>query len=78
MLLILDLYFLFRSHQEIKEEIKSIFERLHSVVIGPGLGRDKHMQDCARIAIQVSRNRDGRWQGELASQMLEISWRAKI
>ncbi|KAK0525370.1 hypothetical protein OC835_005635 [Tilletia horrida] len=41
--------------ESIRAEMKDIFARLHSVVIGPGLGRDKHMQDCGRIAIELAR-----------------------
>ena len=27
----------------------------HVLVIGPGLGRDQHMQDCARIAFELAK-----------------------
>ncbi|KAK0551252.1 hypothetical protein OC845_002261 [Tilletia horrida] len=40
---------------QIREDMRSIFSRLHSVVVGPGLGRDQHMQDCGRIAIELAR-----------------------
>lgn len=49
-----------RSADSIRTELAAIFERLHSVVIGPGLGRDDHMQTCARIAVQLAREK-GVW-----------------
>ena len=30
----------------------------HVLVVGPGLGRDDHMQDCARIAFELARELD--------------------
>ncbi len=33
--------------------MRGIFQRLHSVVVGPGMGRDEHMQRCGKIAIEV-------------------------
>jgi ATP-dependent NAD(P)H-hydrate dehydratase len=30
----------------------------HVLVIGPGLGRDQHMQDCARAALELARGMD--------------------
>lgn len=30
----------------------------HVLVVGPGLGRDQHMQDCARIAFELAREID--------------------
>ena len=48
----------YRSHEAIRAEMKSIFPRLHSVVIGPGLGRDTHMQNCGQLAIELAREHD--------------------
>jgi hypothetical protein len=31
----------------------------HVLVIGPGLGRDDHMQTCARIALSLAKEQDG-------------------
>lgn len=28
----------------------------HVLIIGPGLGRDDHMQNCARIAFKLARD----------------------
>ncbi|KDN44696.1 Ribokinase-like protein [Tilletiaria anomala UBC 951] len=47
-----------KSHDDIKKEMKGIFERLHSVIVGPGLGRDKHMQSCGKIAMELARESD--------------------
>lgn len=33
-------------------------ERLHVLVIGPGLGRSEFMQGCARSALELARERD--------------------
>lgn len=30
----------------------------HVLVIGPGLGRDDHMQSCARVAFEIARTMD--------------------
>ncbi|BGP15551.1 hypothetical protein JCM10213_001358 [Rhodosporidiobolus nylandii] len=43
------------SEDQITEVFKSLLPRLHTLVIGPGLGRDKHMQLSARIALQLAR-----------------------
>ncbi|ORY32868.1 Ribokinase-like protein [Naematelia encephala] len=48
-----------RDMGEIKEELKGIMSRLHVLIIGPGLGRDEHMQSCARIAFELAREMDG-------------------
>jgi hypothetical protein len=33
-------------------------DQKHVLVIGPGLGRDKHMQDCARVAFELAKGMD--------------------
>lgn len=46
------------STQESTTELfKSLLPRLHTLVIGPGLGRSEYMQDAARIAIRLARER---------------------
>ena len=40
------------------EELDGILDRMHALVIGPGLGRDKYMQDAARFAIASARKRN--------------------
>ncbi|BEJ16319.1 hypothetical protein CspHIS471_0509240 [Cutaneotrichosporon sp. HIS471] len=39
-------------------ELASLMERLHVLVIGPGLGRSAFMQSCARTALQLAKERD--------------------
>ncbi|WFD18097.1 ATP-dependent NAD(P)H-hydrate dehydratase [Malassezia caprae] len=47
-----------KSQEDVRAELRTLFQRLHSVVIGPGLGRDDHMQSFARVAIEVARESD--------------------
>lgn len=44
-----------KGRDEVREELRGIFGRLHSLVVGPGLGRDPQLQDLARIAIEEAR-----------------------
>lgn len=37
---------------------KGVLPRLHTLVIGPGLGRDAHMQLAARVAIRLARENE--------------------
>lgn len=45
-----------KSRQEIKDELKGLMERLHVLIIGPGLGRTEHTQTCARIAFELAKD----------------------
>lgn len=36
-------------------ELSSILDRLHVLVIGPGLGREDYMQQYARLALRLAR-----------------------
>ncbi|KAK4683608.1 ATP-dependent NAD(P)H-hydrate dehydratase, partial [Tremellales sp. Uapishka_1] len=47
-----------RALDDIRTELKGIMERLHVLVIGPGLGRSEHMQDCARLAFELAKEMD--------------------
>jgi hypothetical protein len=47
-----------KNLNDVREELRTLFKRLHSVVIGPGLGRDDSMQAFARVAIEVAREAD--------------------
>ncbi|MCO5591544.1 hypothetical protein L7F22_045530 [Adiantum nelumboides] len=49
-----------RDYKEIREELEGLSGRLHSLVIGPGLGRDDHMQKCGRLSLQVAKEA-GSW-----------------
>lgn len=44
-----------KSQEDVRAELRTLFQRLHSVIIGPGLGRDDYMQSFARVAIEVAR-----------------------
>ncbi|WVR06911.1 ATP-dependent (S)-NAD(P)H-hydrate dehydratase [Kwoniella sp. DSM 27419] len=44
--------------EQIKEELKGIMARLHVLVIGPGLGRSEHMQQCAKVAFEIARENE--------------------
>ncbi|GAA5934216.1 hypothetical protein JCM1841_004700 [Sporobolomyces salmonicolor] len=46
------------SEEEIRDVFTSLMPRLHTLVVGPGLGREKHMQLAARIAIKLAREND--------------------
>ena len=46
-----------QSASRIAEEMKSLLDRLHVVVLGPGLGRDSLMQDTAALIIAEVRRR---------------------
>ncbi|GAA6014068.1 hypothetical protein JCM10207_000226 [Rhodosporidiobolus poonsookiae] len=46
------------SEQKLEEIFNSLLPRLHTLVIGPGLGRDEHMQLAARVAIRLARKND--------------------
>lgn len=54
---------------EVESGVEALFERFHAVVIGPGLGRDEFMQNCARLCITLARKKgiyivvdaDGLW-----------------
>ncbi|WFD29416.1 ATP-dependent NAD(P)H-hydrate dehydratase [Malassezia sp. CBS 17886] len=44
-----------RDAADVRAELRTLFARLHSVVVGPGLGREPHMQTFAAVAIEVAR-----------------------
>ncbi|GJJ11555.1 hypothetical protein Clacol_005789 [Clathrus columnatus] len=43
---------------DVREELKGLLQRLHALVIGPGLGREGYMQEYARLAIDLAKNQD--------------------
>lgn len=43
---------------QVEKSVDELFARFHAVVIGPGLGRDEFMQNCARTCIQLARKHD--------------------
>ena len=58
-----------RDPNEIRKEINGLCDRIHSLVVGPGLGRDDHMQMCGKISIECAKEKslwlvvdaDGLW-----------------
>ncbi|KAI3625991.1 hypothetical protein CBS9595_001352 [Malassezia furfur] len=42
----------------VRKAFRGTFERLHSLVVGPGLGRDPKLQNLARVAIEEARAAD--------------------
>lgn len=44
-----------KSTESVKSELSSLLQRLHVLVIGPGLGREDYMQEYARIAVGLAR-----------------------
>ncbi|GAA6008505.1 NADHX dehydratase [Rhodotorula paludigena] len=46
------------NEEQMADVFKGVLPRLHTLVIGPGLGRDKHMQLAARTAIRLAREND--------------------
>ncbi|WVF71336.1 ATP-dependent (S)-NAD(P)H-hydrate dehydratase [Kwoniella sp. CBS 6097] len=47
-----------KSMEQIKDELKGIMARLHVLIIGPGLGRSEHMQNCAKVAFEIARENE--------------------
>lgn len=40
----------------VKEELTALLNRLHVLVVGPGLGRENYMQEYARLAIDLAKS----------------------
>lgn len=47
-----------QSAEEISQKTIDLLERLHAIVIGPGLGRDSLMQDTAAKIIEAAKARN--------------------
>ncbi|KAL7421934.1 hypothetical protein Q5752_003706 [Cryptotrichosporon argae] len=47
-----------RDMADMRKELEGIMERLHVIIIGPGLGRSELMQTAARVALEIARTRD--------------------
>ncbi|WFC98233.1 ATP-dependent NAD(P)H-hydrate dehydratase [Malassezia yamatoensis] len=43
---------------DVRKALRDLFSRLHSLVVGPGLGRDPELQNLARVAIEEARAAD--------------------
>lgn len=57
--------------------------RLHVLIIGPGLGRDDHMQSCAKIAFELAKDMeqmgvvvdaDGLWLVQVGHALLRMTY----
>ena len=40
-----------------KSELKSLLDRLHVLVVGPGLGREEYMQKYAQLAVTIAKEK---------------------
>jgi len=47
-----------RSTDSVRAELNGLLERLHVLVIGPGLGREDYMQQFARLALTLAKEQD--------------------
>ncbi|KAH9832627.1 Ribokinase-like protein [Rhodofomes roseus] len=47
-----------QSPTEVKPILSSLLERLHVLVIGPGLGREDYMQNFAKMALNIAKEQD--------------------
>ncbi|KAF8505048.1 Ribokinase-like protein [Gautieria morchelliformis] len=47
-----------RPTESVRSELNGVLERLHVLVIGPGLGREDYMQKYARLAIKLAKEQD--------------------
>ncbi|KAJ3866854.1 H-hydrate dehydratase [Lentinula novae-zelandiae] len=45
------------SPADVKPELNSLLSRLHVLIIGPGLGREPYMQNFAKLALTLARER---------------------
>jgi len=46
------------SPDKVKPELSSLLDRLHVLVIGPGLGREEYMQTFAKLALNLAKEKD--------------------
>ena len=50
-------YNLYRDPSDVKPILQSLLSRLHVLVVGPGLGREPYMQQYAKIAVNIAKER---------------------
>ena len=43
------------SPDSLKGELSSLFQRLHVLIVGPGLGREDYMQNFAKLAVNIAK-----------------------
>lgn len=46
------------SADEVVARVTGLLERLHAIVVGPGLGRDPLMQECARRILEEAKRKE--------------------
>jgi len=46
------------DEDSLKEELKGLLSRLHTLVVGPGLGREEYMQKAAKMAITIAKEQE--------------------
>jgi ATP-dependent NAD(P)H-hydrate dehydratase len=59
----------YRKESDIRTQLEGIMDRLHVLVVGPGLGREDYMQKYAKLAVTIAREKamyvvvdaDGLW-----------------
>ncbi|KAI5120435.1 hypothetical protein M0805_009897 [Coniferiporia weirii] len=44
-----------KSPESVRSELSALLQRLHVLVVGPGLGREDYMQTFARLAVSIAR-----------------------
>ncbi|KAF8506414.1 H-hydrate dehydratase [Hysterangium stoloniferum] len=47
-----------RPTEDVRAELSGLLERLHVLVIGPGLGRENYMQKYARLALSLAKDQN--------------------
>lgn len=45
------------STESVRLELQSLLDRLHVLVVGPGLGREDYMQKYARLAVTIAKEK---------------------
>ncbi|EPQ30024.1 uncharacterized protein PFL1_02697 [Pseudozyma flocculosa PF-1] len=47
-----------RTMDDVRDELAELMQRLHAVVVGPGMGRDDFMQGCAEMVVKLAREQE--------------------
>jgi len=47
-----------KSTEHVRSELSGLLQRLHVLVIGPGLGREDYMQKYAKLAVSIAKEQD--------------------
>lgn len=46
-----------RTPDDVKPILQGLLSRLHVLVVGPGLGREPYMQNFAKMAVEIAKDR---------------------